>query len=226
MLFFLALSALAAATFGSVVMYQRGERRRIEGGADPRLLLAAATDDDGANDGKKNKKSTTTPPRKPSEDPTLATLDLGDIVVDGADDWVVVGTVRYREEGDRWQLHVLDGGQRRRYFEVRTRNGELEAAFVDVADGLPGGQLAQGLNFHGTPYQLDVRGDARTTVTGEVDVGVTTSGGQLAYARYSGPGGALLLVEDEGAAPRRAFVGSRVTASSLTLMSGELNRQG
>jgi hypothetical protein len=48
----------------------------------------------------------------------------------------------------------------------------------------------------------------------------------VAYERgYGGPGGALLLVEDEGAA-RRGLIGSRVPAGSLSLMSGELNRAG
>lgn len=213
MLFFLALSCLAAATFGSVVLYQRGERRRLEAGgvADPRLLLPERRTEP--------PKPASTPPARTGE-PTLESLQQGDIVDDGENDWVVAGTARYREERETWALHALDGGARQRFLEVRRRQGSLEVAFVDRASGLPSGQLLQGLTFAGHSFQLDVRGDARVVVDGEVE-GV--GAGTIAYARYGGAGGALLLVEDEGAA-RRAYVGSRVPASSLSLMSGELNR--
>ena len=213
MLFFLALSALAAATFGSVVMYQRGEKKRLGGVADPRLMLPER---------KKKDPKSKPPAPSPSEDPTLLTLEQGDIVDDGNDDWLVTGTVRYREEKEIWQLHALEGGARRRFLEVRGRDGGVDVAFVDPVDGLPKGSLLQGLTFQGQSFHLEVRGDARTAVSGEVGDGVS-SGGVLAYARYGGGGGALLLVEDEGAA-RRAFLGTRVPASSLTLMSGALNR--
>jgi hypothetical protein len=214
-LFFLALSCLAAATFGSVVLYQRGERRRLEAGGvvDPRLLLPERRPEP--------LKSASAPPARSGE-PTLEDLQQGDIVDDGENDWVVTGTARYREERETWWLHALDGGARQRFLEVRRRAGLLEVAFVDRASGLPSGQLLQGLTFAGQSFQLDVRGDARVVVDGVVD-GV--GAGTIAYSRYGGAGGALLLVEDEGAA-RRAYVGSRVPTSSLSLMSGELNRAG
>lgn len=216
MLFFLALSALAAATFGSVMLYQRGEeRRRLDGGgpADPRLLL---------------------PERKPKEpparrsdvptrsgEPTLETLQRGDIVVDGDEDWLISGTLHYREEQDTWTLHALEGGARHRFLEVRRRHGALEAAIVDVVDDLPRGQLLQGLTYAGQGFSLEARGDARVLVDG--DVFGLSSGGRLAWSRYSGTGGALLLVEDHGAG-RRGLLGSRVPMGSLSFMSGELNR--
>ena len=219
MLFFLALSALAAATFGSVVIYQRGEKKRVgDGGADPRRLLPAKKEPKGAR-----VKAGTSQPPKPADEPTLETLAQGDIVVDGDEDWLVTGTVAYREERDTWALHALEGGSRRRFLEVRQRGGGLDVAFVDLVDGLPTGQLLQGLTFRGQSFALDVRGVARTSVDGDVGPQVS-SGGVLAWARYSGGGGSLLLVEDEGAA-RRAFLGNRVPPSSLSLMSGELNRQ-
>jgi hypothetical protein len=211
-LFFLALSALAAATFGSVVLYQRGEKRRIEG-ADPRLLLPE----------RKKKKKAEPQKQKPAEDPTLEALAAGDIVVDGNDDWLVTGRVAYREERETWSLYALEGGDRVRYLEVRKRDGGLDVAFVEPARGLPTGQLLQGLTFSGHSFQLELRGDARVSVEGEVGSSCSGSGSVIAYARYGGAGGALLLVEDEGAA-RRAFLGQRIPASSLSLMSGELNR--
>ncbi len=146
-------------------------------------------------------------------------MQQGDIVDDGEQDYVVTGSVRYREERDTWALHALDGGARQRFLEVRRRGGGLDAAFVDLASGLPSGQLFEGLTFQGRSFSLEVRGDAKTSIDGEVK---GRSGGLVAYARY-GASGALLLVEDEGAA-RRAYVGERITPSSLSLMSGEYNR--
>lgn len=218
MLFFFALSCLAAATFGSVVLYQRGERRRLDDGGDPRLLLAARKGDDGAPD-IADSTSSSRPPMRVGE-PTLENLLPGDIVDDGEADWVVAGVLRYREERDEWRLYTLDGGARRRLLEVRRRGGGVVAAFVEPGAGLPSGQLMHGLTFAGRSYQLDLRGDARVAVDGD---GIGRASGTLAYARYEA-GGALLLVEDEGPT-RRAYVGECVPETSLSFMSGELNRQ-
>ncbi len=214
MLFLFALSFLAAATFGSVVLYQKGERRRLDdGGVDPHLLLPLHDD--------------TAPPAAATSgvparvgEPTLETLQRGDVVEDGPDDYIVVGSIRYREERDTWALHVLDGGTQQRLLEVRRRNGDLEVAFLNTTRDLPAGQLLQGLTFAGQSFQLEVRGDARTNVDGDVG-GI--AGGVIAWARYGAAGGGLLLVEDD-AATRRGWVGNRVPPSSLSLMSGELNR--
>ena len=219
MLFFLALSCLAVATVGSAVAYQRGERRRLAGGDVRAPLLLVGGDDARRTAGRTAGR--TSPDATGDDEPTLETLSPGDVVVDGVDDWLVTGTVRYREETDVWALHVLDGGARRRFLEVRPRRGEVEVAVVDAADDPPRGQLLGGLTFHGQVFRLEGRGDARTTTEGDA-VGASR-GGLLQWVRYAAAGGGVLLVEDEGAA-RRAFVGARVQASSLSIMSGALNR--
>lgn len=209
-LFFLALSALAAATFGSVMLYQRGEeRRRLGAPADPRLLLP-------------ERKSEPPPKASRQGEPTLETLDLGDIVEDGPDDWLVVGARRYREEQDTWALFALEGGDRQRLLEVRRRRGQLEVAFLDGVDDLPGGQLLQGLTYRQQSFTLEARGDARVTAEGEAQA--APASGRLAWARFGGAGGALLLVEDDPNGQRQGFYGQKVAASALSLMSGELNR--
>lgn len=213
MLFLFALSCLAAATFGSVVVYQRGVQKRLAHGVDAVQALPPAPEE--------TKRKGKGQPSIEAE-PTLETLAPGDIIVDGVDDWLVAGSIGYREEREAWQLHLLEDGARHRFLEVRTRNGSAEVAFVDEVKDLPTfGSLLQGLTYRGQSFQLDARGDARTTTTGDVGV---RGAGQLKYARYSGAGGALLLVEEEGAA-RRAYTGARVPPSSLSIMSGELNRQ-
>ncbi|HEY1097931.1 MAG TPA: DUF4178 domain-containing protein [Myxococcota bacterium] len=228
MLFFFALSCLAAATFSSVVLYQKGERRRQElgGVADPRLLLPF-DGEPGSSSSSSSSSSVapppvSTPPARAGE-PTLENLQHGDVVEDGPDDYLVVGSIRYREEKDLWALHVVDAGTRQRLLEVRRRHGQLVVAFLDVAAGLPSGQLFSGLSFAGHAFSLEGRGDARTTVDGDTSALPLSTGGVLAWTRYTGAGGALLLVEDDGAT-RRAFIGQQVPAASLSIMSGELNR--
>jgi hypothetical protein len=215
-LFFVTLSVLAAATVGSVVVYQRGERRRIAGAPAPAPRLTAGTTPPG------RRAAPPTGDDGSGDEPTLETLAPGDVVVDGVDDWLVVGSVAYREEGDTWAMHLLDGGQRHRLLEVRRRRGDVEVAFLDVVDDLPRGQLLGGLNHRGQAFQLEGRGDARTTTKGDCGEHLSR-GGALEWARYGAAGGGLLLVEDEGPR-RRGFVGQRVPPSSLSFMSGALNR--
>jgi hypothetical protein len=196
-LLFFALSCLAAAALGSVVVYQRGAQNR---------LLAP----DGT--ARLPPKSTMTLPPRP--EPTLETLQLGDAVLEGSDDYVVVGTLGYREEADAWQVHVLDAGASRRYLEVRSRRGVLSAALLDVVDDAPiHGQLGGGLTYRGRPLTLEARGDARITLSGDTG---QRGAGLLKYARYTGPGGALLVVEEEGTT-KRALYGQAVPHSSLTI---------
>ena len=197
MLLFFALSCFAAAALGSVVVYQRGAQTRLtapDGTArlPPKSALAL-------------------PPRP---EPTLETLQLGDVVLDGNDDYVVVGTMSYREEQDSWNIHLLDAGATRRFLEVKSRRGVVTAALLDEVDDAPiHGQLGTGLTYRGKPLTLEARGDARTQPMGESD---GREGGMLRYARYAGPGGALLLVE-EASMSKRALYGHAVPSSSLTI---------
>ena len=238
-LFFLALSCLTAATVGSVVVYQRAEQRRLRPGAGaPRRQLGPHPDEADADevplrdsrsearrarptDGQQSRAHKTAR-TAPEDEPTLQTLAPGDVVLDGDDDWLVVGSVDYREESDAWALHLLEGGTRQRLLEVRARRTEVEVAFLDPVSDLPRGQLLDGLTFRGHGFRLEGRGDARTGVRGDAGDALSR-GGTLEWSRYGAAGGGLLLVEDEGAA-RRGFLGQRVLTSSLSVMSGALNR--
>ena len=197
MLLFFALSCFAAAALGSVVVYQRGAQHRL------------ATPDGTAR----------LPPRSdialpPRPEPTLETLQLGDVVLEGHDDYVVVGTISYREEQDAWSVHILDAGVTRRFLEVKSQRGVVSVALLDAVDDAPfHGQLGAGLTYRNHPLMLEARGDARIQASGESD---GRAGGTLRYARYAGPGGALLLVE-EHAARKRALYGHTVSSSSLTI---------
>jgi hypothetical protein len=198
-LLFLALSCLAAAAAGSVVVYQRGATHRLN--APDGTARLPPKDPDAI-------------PTAPRPEPTVETLQHGDVILDGNDDYIVVGTLAYREEQDAWTLHVLDAGTTRRFLEVRRKGGVLSVALLDAVDDAPvHGQLASGLTYRGKSLILDGRGDARVTASGEVD---DRDSGLMKYARYTGPGGALLVLEDEGP-KRRAYSGNTLPASSLTI---------
>ncbi len=205
MLFLLALSCLAAATLGSVVVYQRGAQARLAGGGGLAALPPASLLDQ---------------PQQEVIDKTLETLELGDIVSEGQDDWVVAGTCVYREERDVWWLHMLDGGSRQRWLEVRRapRGTGWDATFIELVDDAPTfGQLYSGLTYRGMPFSLRSRGDARVTTFGDT---LGRMDGLLKYTSYAGPGGAVLVIEEEGAM-RRAWSGQRVPAEGLSFMPGE-----
>lgn len=206
MLFFLALSALAAATFGSVMVYQRGIAGRLP--ASTRAALPART--------------ASAPPGRPSAEASLESLDVGDIVQDGDLDFVVVGVVRYREEREQWSVVRLDGGgTEQRWLEVRMSGGALEARFfVPVTDAPTFGALGGGLTYRGRPFSLVGRGDARVSVVGET---ADRRDALLKYVRYASPGGDTLVVEEEGG-QKRALFGTAVPPSSLAVLGGELNR--
>jgi Domain of unknown function (DUF4178) len=198
----MALSILTAATVGSVVVYQRGERKRAlnGGGSAPRALRAA-------------------PVAAPKAEPTLSSLSTGDVVSDGIIDWLVVGTVAYREEDDRWALHRVQGDTMR-WLEVRRVRGRVEAVFVDETNALPKqGTLLDGMVVAGARVSLEQRGDARVEVSGDCGGRI---GGLLRYVRYSNAEGNVVLVDD--AETRHGYVGQRSVSGSLEVYSGELNR--
>jgi hypothetical protein len=198
MLLFFTLAALSVVTVGSVVVYQRTSQRRLLGGAERRALPAHEPE--------------------PAEERSLETLRPGDVIVEGNADWLIVGTLTYREEREVWWLHRAQGDRGHRLFEVRQREG-WTAAWLEPASDVPAhGQLYDGLTHKGLPFRLSKRGDARVTVDG--DVGESGSG-LLRYATYEGPGGLLLNVEDREGETRRALSGERVVAEGLMLMPGE-----
>ncbi len=203
MLLLIALGVLAAAAAGSVVVYQRGAAARL-----------------GSVDGTARLPPKGVPGERPRAEPTLETLMHGDVVLDGDADFVVTGTLQYREEHEAWSLHALDGGSSKRFLEVRGKAGVVQAAFLDAVDDAPlFGALGQGLTYRGKSLSLEARGDARVTPEGEA----RRSGGLVRYARYQGPGGALLIVEEAGA-ERRALFGHQAPTTTIAIYPGDLNR--
>jgi hypothetical protein len=205
------------ATVGSVFVYQRGIAGRlpppeIRGGRalkEPLSRATAAAADKPAAPARVGKA-------------TLDNLTIGDVVQDGPSDFVVAGTVRFREEKDAWAHHLLDGGIEKRWLEVRAVSGTSHAAFLEPAPDAPTfGALGAGLTWRGKPFSLSGRGDARASVEGDVE---GRAAGTVKYSRYSGPSGEALWIEEEGN-KRRALLCREVAPSSLSLLGGELVRE-
>lgn len=197
MLWLLALSLLSAATIGSVMAYQRGMAARLPDGTIRRAALPPARED-------------------PAVERTLQTLQVGDVVVEGDEDWLITATATYREEEEVWWVHLLEDGKDRRFMEVRRRPG-WTVTMLQAADDVPTfGQLGHGLTFRAQPYQLERRGDARVSLQGER---MATGEGLLRYATYAGPAGTWLNVEEQEGR-RLAFAGQTVEPTGLMLMPG------
>ncbi len=190
------------ATVGSVVVYQRQATARLKG-KDTLAALPA--------------------PQEPASERTFETLQAGDVVVWGEQDWVVKQRVVYDEEGDLWWLYVLDDGnasKERRYLEARRQDG-TEVALLTRADDAPlFGQLGQGLTFRGDPFLLDTRGDAFLSLDTRTDAAGIVAG-RLSYSRYKGPGGLWLIIEEQ-AGVRRAYAGELVAKKTFSLMPGNV----
>ena len=201
MLLVFALIALSTATAASVVIYQRTAERRflqLQHGQTLGLLP----------EGQEEERTT---------ERTLSTLRIGDVVSQGEQDWVIIGTCDYREERDRWRLHLLDAGAEQIWLETQHEN-DHDGLFLSRADDIPiFGTLQDAITFRGETFRLDRRGDARVDVDGDVGERAVE---RLRYTRYEGPGSARLLIE-ESDGKRRAYIGYRTPASILDLLPGQ-----
>lgn len=203
MVMMLVLGVLSVVTVASAVAYQRGSRKALSGGS-PRQLAAHTS------------RRATKQKDVALEDRRLDTLQVGDVLLDGPEDWLVVGCVRYQEEDEYWFLYRVDNGSEQKWLEARQRK-DWQAAWLEMVHDLPNfGQLADGFTFRHRVLQLWRRGDARIEVTGEVDGRASET---IRYATYVGRGDELLCVES-GREQQRALFGRRIVAEGLMLMPG------
>ena len=199
MLLLLALSVLSVATVGSVLVYQKQATLRLKAPEDPLEL-----------------------PPPPAEERTFESLQIGDVVSWGDDDWVVQQRATYLEEGEIWWLYALDEGtgqdESQVFLEVRRHDG-TEVAFFHIANDAPlFGQLSHGLTFRGQSFLLESRGDAVVALDARADDAGLVAG-RLRYSRYRGPGGLWLTIEENNG-ERRAYAGETVAKKTIGLMPG------
>ncbi|VBA49943.1 hypothetical protein LAUMK142_02262 [Mycobacterium pseudokansasii] len=111
-------------------------------------------------------------------------LGPGAIVSYGGVDYVVRGSVTYREGPFVWWEHLLEGGDEPMWFSVEDDDGRLELAMwvkrTDLAVQPDGDQVLDGVTF-----QESERGHAGYTTEGTTGL---PAGGEMDYVDYVGAG--------------------------------------
>ncbi|WP_205877644.1 DUF4178 domain-containing protein [Mycobacterium camsae] len=116
-------------------------------------------------------------------------LGPGAIISHGSTDYVVRGSVTYREGPFVWWEHLLEGGEEPVWFSVEEDDGRLELAMWSKRTDLdlqPGGApTVDGVTMHEVE-----RGHAGYTTEGTTGL---PAGGEMDYVDYSGADKATLL---------------------------------
>ncbi|ORB86630.1 hypothetical protein B1987_25865 [Mycobacterium kansasii] len=111
-------------------------------------------------------------------------LGPGAIVSHGGVDYVVRGSVTYREGPFVWWEHLLEGGDQPMWFSVEDDDGRLELVMwvkrTDLAVQPDGDQVIDGVTF-----QESERGHAGYTTEGTTGL---PAGGEMDYVDYVGSG--------------------------------------
>lgn len=142
-------------------------------------------------------------------------LGPGAIVSHGGIDYVVRGSVTYRQGPFVWWEHLLEGGDQPIWFSVEEDDGRLELAmWVRRTDlGLqPGGQhVVDGITFHETE-----RGHPGYTTEGTTGL---PAGGEMDYVDYASTDGSALLSFERWApnTPWEISTGKTVLTGELTV---------
>ncbi len=143
-------------------------------------------------------------------------LGPGAIVSYGGVDYVVRGSVTYREGPFVWWEHLLEGGDQPLWFSVEEDDGRLELAMwvkrTDLVQLQPGGQhVVDGVTFHESE-----RGHAGYTTEGTTGL---PTGGEMDYVDYANADESALLSFERWAPdmPWEISTGKSVLTGELTV---------
>jgi hypothetical protein len=142
-------------------------------------------------------------------------LGPGAIVSHGGIDYVVRGSVTYREGPFVWWEHLLEGGDEPIWFSVEDDDGRLELAMWTARKDLqlqPGGQHV----IEGVTYNQSERGHASYTTEGTTGL---PAGGEMDFVDYASADETALLSFEQWAAgtPWEVSTGRSVLAGELTV---------
>jgi uncharacterized protein DUF4178 len=143
------------------------------------------------------------------------TLGPGAIVSYGGVDYVVRGSVTYREGPFVWWEHLLDGGEQPMWFSVEEDDGRLELAMWLTRKDLalePGGeQVIDGVTYRESEH-------AHVSFTTEGTTGLP-AGGEMDYVDYASADGTALLSFERWAPglPWEVSTGKPVLTGELTI---------
>jgi len=143
-------------------------------------------------------------------------LGPGAIVSYGGVDYVVRGSVTYREGPFVWWEHLLEGGDQPLWFSVEDDDGRLELAMrakrADLVQLQPGGQHV----VDGVTFQESERGHAGYTTEGTTGL---PTGGEMDYVDYANADESALLSFERWAPdmPWEISTGKSVLTGELTV---------
>jgi hypothetical protein len=142
-------------------------------------------------------------------------LGPGAIVSYGGVDYVVRGSVTYREGPFVWWEHLLEGGEQPIWFSVEDDDGRLELAMWVSRKDLqlePGGEHV----VDGVTYHQSERGHAGYTTEGTTGL---PAGGEMDFVDYTNPDETALLSFERWAPgmPWEVSTGKAVLTGELTV---------
>jgi hypothetical protein len=121
-------------------------------------------------------------------------LGPGAIVSYGGTDYVVRGSVTYRQGPFVWWEHLLEGGDQPIWLSVEEDDGRLELAMwvkrADLGELQPGGQQPGQLLVDGVTFHESERGHAGYTTEGTTGL---PAGGDMDYVDYANSDESALL---------------------------------
>ncbi|WIM88513.1 DUF4178 domain-containing protein [Candidatus Mycobacterium wuenschmannii] len=142
-------------------------------------------------------------------------LGPGAIVSHGGVDYVVRGSVTFREGPFVWWEHLLEGGEQPIWFSVEDDDGRLELVMWSSRKDLqlqPGGQHV----IEGITYRETERGHAGYTTEGTTGL---PAGGEMDFVDYTSPDESALLSFERWAPdmPWEVSTGRPVLTGELTV---------
>jgi hypothetical protein len=147
--------------------------------------------------------------------PTIFTLQLGDIVQYQNTDWVVEDQLTYRDADWKWTEYLLQDGDRLAFLSVDD-DDTLEVSLTETVKDCPvSNPPTEQVIYRQQIYQQAESGTA--TLTRQRKPGIRET---CQYYDYTGPGNAILSIE-QWASETEVSVGESIRAYQLTFLPGD-----
>lgn len=140
-------------------------------------------------------------------------IKVGDVLAIEGTDHLVVGSVRYEEDGFTWMEHLLEDTSRT-WLSVEDDEGVLETVLWRQIKGTGLEPTGQQVTHDGVTYAFDERGRAAYSTGGSTGL---PAQGHMEYADYQGPDGKRLGFERFTSGSWEVAAGAVVHPTDLTV---------
>jgi len=148
--------------------------------------------------------------------PTIFTLQLGDVVQYDNVDWIIEDKLTYNDGGWEWVDYLLQDGDRIGFLSVED-DDTLEVSFTETVKDCPIENLpADQITYGQLEYKKEESGTAQLKRARKPNSPAET----CKYYDYSGPGEAVLSIEDWGG-QMEVSVGQTIRPYQLTFLPGD-----